>query len=60
VARADLASRSLPDGTASLPLLQFAATCQRGDFLAGFSLGDAVLLLILSVLFSKDSQGGFQ
>ena len=27
--------------SASLPLLQSAAACQRGDFLAGFSLGDA-------------------
>ncbi len=31
----------LPDGSASLPLLQSAAACQRGVFLAGFSLGDA-------------------
>jgi DNA-binding SARP family transcriptional activator len=40
-ARADRASRILPDGSASLPILQLAASCQRGDFLAGFSLGDA-------------------
>jgi DNA-binding SARP family transcriptional activator len=40
-ARADRSSRTLPEGSASLPLLQSAATCQRGDFLAGFSLGDA-------------------
>ncbi len=40
-ARADRSSRTLPEGTASLPLLQSAAACQRGDFLAGFSLGDA-------------------
>jgi DNA-binding SARP family transcriptional activator len=41
LARADRSSRILPDGSASLPLLQLAAACQRGDFLAGFSLGDA-------------------
>jgi DNA-binding SARP family transcriptional activator len=41
LARADRSSRSLPEGLASLPLLQSAAACQRGDFLAGFSLGDA-------------------
>jgi DNA-binding SARP family transcriptional activator len=40
-ARTDRSSRTLPDGSTSLPLLQLAATCQRGDFLAGFSLGDA-------------------
>jgi DNA-binding SARP family transcriptional activator len=40
-ARADRSSRTLPEGLASLPLLQSAAACQRGDFLAGFSLGDA-------------------
>ncbi len=40
-ARADRSSRTLPEGSASLPLLQSAAACQRGDFLAGFSLGDA-------------------
>jgi len=41
LARADRSSRSLPEGSASLPLLQSAAACQRGDFLAGFSLSDA-------------------
>ncbi len=41
LARADRSSRILPDGSASLPYLQSAAACQRGDFLAGFSLGDA-------------------
>ena len=41
LARADRASRTLPEGSASLPLLSSAAACQRGDFLAGFSLGDA-------------------
>jgi DNA-binding SARP family transcriptional activator len=41
LARADRSSRMLPEGSASLPLLQSAAACQRGDFLAGFSLGDA-------------------
>src|SRR4030042_2521157 len=40
-ARADRSSRTLPEGSASLPLLQSAAACQRGDFLAGFSLSDA-------------------
>lgn len=40
-ARADRSSRTLPEGSASLPLLQSAAACYRGDFLAGFSLGDA-------------------
>ncbi len=40
-ARADRSSRILPEGSDSLPLLQSAAACQRGDFLAGFSLGDA-------------------
>ena len=40
-ARADRSSRTLPEGSASLPLLQSAATYQRGDFLAGFSLSDA-------------------
>jgi DNA-binding SARP family transcriptional activator len=39
--RADRSSRMLPEGSASLPILQSAAACQRGDFLAGFSLGDA-------------------
>jgi DNA-binding SARP family transcriptional activator len=41
LARAERSSRMLPEGSASLPLLQSAAACQRGDFLAGFSLGDA-------------------
>ena len=41
LARADRSSRMLPEGSASLPLLQSAVACQRGDFLAGFSLGDA-------------------
>src|SRR4030042_2200558 len=41
LARAERSSRTLPEGSASLPLLKSAATCQRGDFLAGFSLGDA-------------------
>ncbi len=41
LARAERSSRTLPEGTASLPLLQSAAVCQRGNFLAGFSLGDA-------------------
>jgi DNA-binding SARP family transcriptional activator len=40
-ARLDRTSRMLPEGSASLPLLQSAAACQRGDFLAGFSLGNA-------------------
>ncbi len=40
-ARSDRSSRTLPEVSASLPLLQSAAACQRGDFLAGFSLGDA-------------------
>jgi DNA-binding SARP family transcriptional activator len=40
-ARADRSSRSTPEDSASLPLLQEAASCYRGDFLAGFSLGDA-------------------
>ena len=37
-ARADRSSNPLPDGSASQPLLQSAAACYRGDFLAGFSL----------------------
>jgi DNA-binding SARP family transcriptional activator len=41
LARADRSSRTLPEGSASLLLLQSAAPCQRGDFLSGFSLGDA-------------------
>jgi DNA-binding SARP family transcriptional activator len=41
LARADRSSRMPPEGSSSVPLLQAAAACQRGDFLAGFSLGDA-------------------
>jgi DNA-binding SARP family transcriptional activator len=41
LACAERSSRMLPEGSASLPLLQSAAACQRGVFLAGFSLGDA-------------------
>ena len=41
LARTDRSSRTLPEGSASLPFLQNAAACQRGAFLAGFSLGDA-------------------
>ena len=41
LARADRSSRALPDGEASLPVLKSAADCQRGEFLVGFSLGDA-------------------
>lgn len=41
LARADRSSRMLPEGAGSLPLLRLAAACQRGDFLTGFSLGDA-------------------
>ena len=41
LARTDRASRMLPEVSASLPLLQSAVAYQRGDFLAGFSLGDA-------------------
>ncbi len=40
-ALADRSIRTPPDGSASLPLLQLAANCYHGDFLAGFSLGDA-------------------
>jgi len=40
-ARADRSSNPLPDGSASVHLLQSAAACYRGDFLTGFSLGDA-------------------
>ncbi|MBN1427314.1 MAG: AAA family ATPase [Anaerolineae bacterium] len=40
-ARADRSSRSTPEDAASLPLLQEAASYHRGDFMAGFSLGDA-------------------
>ncbi len=41
LARADRSSRAPSEGSASLPLLQSAAACHRGDFLTGFSLGDA-------------------
>jgi DNA-binding SARP family transcriptional activator len=41
LARADRSSRVPPESSASLPLLQSAAACHRGDFLTGFSLGDA-------------------
>jgi DNA-binding SARP family transcriptional activator len=41
LARAERSSRMRPIGSASQPALQQAAACQRGDFLAGFSLGDA-------------------
>jgi len=41
LARDDRLSKPLPNGSASLPSLQSAAACYRGDFLAGFSLGDA-------------------
>jgi DNA-binding SARP family transcriptional activator len=41
LARSDRSNRTLREGSASLPLLQSAASFQRGDFLAGFSLGDA-------------------
>jgi DNA-binding SARP family transcriptional activator len=40
-ARADRSDRAAPDSTASRPVLQAAAGCYRGDFLEGFSLGDA-------------------
>jgi DNA-binding SARP family transcriptional activator len=41
LARADRASRWVKEASASLPVLQLAAARQRGDFLVGFSLGDA-------------------
>ncbi len=41
LARADRSSRVSPKGSASLPLLLSAVACHRGDFLSGFSLGDA-------------------
>jgi DNA-binding SARP family transcriptional activator len=41
MAHADRSNRTLPDGSSSQPLLQLAAANYRGDFLAGFSLGDA-------------------
>ena len=40
LARAERSGRTTPPGVASLPFLQ-AAAGYRGDFLAGFSLGDA-------------------
>jgi DNA-binding SARP family transcriptional activator len=41
LARAERASRTPPAGAASRPLLEAAAAAFRGDFLSGFSLGDA-------------------
>jgi DNA-binding SARP family transcriptional activator len=41
LAHADRSNRTPPENSASLPLLQSAAACYRGDFLAGLSLGDA-------------------
>lgn len=41
LARADRSNRKLSTSSTSLPVLQCAAACQRGDFLAGFSLDDA-------------------
>ena len=41
LAREERSSRSQPKRSVSLPLLESAAACQRGDFLTGFSLGDA-------------------
>ena len=41
LARSDRSSRRFAEGSASLPIIQSAAACQRGEFLAGFSLGDA-------------------
>jgi DNA-binding SARP family transcriptional activator len=41
LACADRASRVPPENSVSLPLLQSAADCHRGEFLTGFSLGDA-------------------
>ena len=40
LARADRARRTPPEGSVSQPALQAAVACYRGDFLAGFSLGD--------------------
>jgi len=40
-ARADRSRRSQPEGSINLPLLQAAFNYHRGDFLSGFSLGDA-------------------
>lgn len=41
LARTNRSSRVPPESSASLPLLQAAAACHRGDFLTGFSLSDA-------------------
>jgi DNA-binding SARP family transcriptional activator len=41
LARSDRSNRKSGEGSARVPLLQSAASCQRGDFLVGFSLGDA-------------------
>jgi DNA-binding SARP family transcriptional activator len=41
LACADRASRVPPESSISLPVLQSAANFHRGDFLTGFSLGDA-------------------
>jgi len=41
LARADRSGRAAPEGSASWPMLQAAAGFYRGDFLEGFSLGDA-------------------
>lgn len=41
LARADRSNRTPQESSVSLPMLQPAAACYRGDFLAGFSLGDA-------------------
>ena len=41
LARVDRSGRALPKSSSGLPLLQSAVACQRGDFLVGFSLGDA-------------------
>lgn len=41
IARIDRSSRAVPEASASVPALQAAVACYRGDFLAGFSLGDA-------------------
>ncbi|HEY4666556.1 MAG TPA: AAA family ATPase [Anaerolineales bacterium] len=40
-ARAERVRRAPPQGSTSLPVLQQAVAFYRGDFLAGFSLGDA-------------------
>jgi DNA-binding SARP family transcriptional activator len=41
LAHTDRSSRVPPESSDSLPLLQSAVACHRGDFLTGFSLGDA-------------------